>query len=522
MDQGTTIDAVESPAPPGSDPPVCWIGWKDGKPYGHGAESRESYLISYDIMSLTGIEATADALAARGIDVLKTAAEIAPRPGRDGWALARGGRIVVGALGYSCCEDDPEKSRRSAAAWLSGKHRNDCELDRLPDISGADMATLRAYYDAWPDRDNPDLPANGRRPPGRKAIVAFLEARRAGRETLERLGFEAVPLRLRPLEEPPKPVSYRRPGYSISRRVKVDVDALVDPSRHVGFRELEVFAWFARTAHPAGPDGVGPYELLSATSGINCSGITPIGGPTWREQLERRLRYVVSKRSLGASQEAWKASLGIAQGAVLTLALPRAESDGTLYPSWGPGGVRLNAPPGEKLDGLLGEDGWLAWRLNTQHAWAVRIHHVEMHFGEGGVSFWVEYGYADDSSSWHYPLVFQRRGEPLKFTVDRAVEALARLKDPRAAPPPTGFRAREVAEPADPPPPPGRIVGPVVVEQAWRSGNTWNVMGGYPERGSGRPTLARCRADAEGKAVAEALADAWNRANWACPLEEQP
>lgn len=102
MDQGTTIDAVESPAPPGSDPPVCWIGWKDGKPYGHGAESRESYLISYDIMSLTGIEATADALAARGIDVLKTAAEIAPRPGRDGWALARGGRIVVGALGYSC------------------------------------------------------------------------------------------------------------------------------------------------------------------------------------------------------------------------------------------------------------------------------------------------------------------------------------------------------------------------------------------------------------------------------------
>lgn len=410
-----------------------WIGWGlwQGKTFCGSAvhPTREDLLVGYDFMALQGLAACEERLLMHGQEVGRTEVAIGGKRSKALYSITVGGRIVPEALSWSCLASDPARTLSSAACLVAshpeqvGVEPNELEVDA--------MNRFTVF--------------------GKKATKREQAMRETLRERVlsafQRLGIEVVPVALKRLPTTPLIEPFRCPqGWTLKKRFKVELDDLIDPWRHPHFQDLEVFAALARTTWKPEDGDSGPFELLSRSSCVNSSSITPLTGKGWRDELQRRFQHILLHRGGGHAQR-WKDANGIALGQSYLVNWPTAERDTTDFPHW----HRL-VGGAEQVDRLLGEHGWLAWSLNECWPHAIRIQAVKLHFGPGGAWVSLDYGHPPGSDSgsgcWHVSLTHQRPGEPLIFMIQRAQARLDALKDPHAEPPRRGLKGEEAAPPA--------------------------------------------------------------------------
>lgn len=432
-----TDEALPEPPPGGA---TGWAPWDLETDRFHGGaiyRTKESLLISYDFMTLGGLDSCEDRMLWSGLAVVPV--EVVPgRRGRDSLhTITIGGKISPYGLEWSAIHKSADACLGSAIG-LIGSHPELVE-------TGIDPGQAEAL------RQTPSLQgtktAKGRR------------AREKGLAILAALDIGTTPIRIRriPGGRTVPPVELPQ-GYRLKRSFRVELAALVDPTSHgPRFLELETYVDLCRTAHRAPHGESGPYELLSGGSCINSDSVDKIGGTKWRDTLSMRFRHVLLRRHFSPAAAAWRVARGIELGRTIDVRWPTAEMTED-RPYWGVD-RKPNPTPCEMVDALFGPQADLAWSLNTCWAKAVAVHRVLMAFSRVGAAFFVEYGCRDEkgspSGSWHQPLAFQRPGEPLLTVVVRARAELARLQDPAADPPIISHRKGLVAKPA---PRPGEVV----------------------------------------------------------------
>ena len=169
-----------------------WMAWKNDAPHSYTlAETKESILIGYDMMSLRGLDVCEVFLQSRGVFISPTVVQVVAETEMHCYAPTIMGHIVPDSLRFSCCASDAEQSRINTAGWITHQVERDRIHNRVPFfvLTRDEYRSLSVYFMYMRDRDNIMEPEDKRR------ISTYRTKRDKALAILDRYGIAIVPIR---------------------------------------------------------------------------------------------------------------------------------------------------------------------------------------------------------------------------------------------------------------------------------------------------------------------------------------
>ncbi len=163
----------------------------------------------------------------------------------------------------------------------------------------------------------------------------------------------------------------------------------------------------------------GPRELLSASSGVALSRVSPIRS---LDDLRRRFQHAFFGTHGGKATTAWRVDHGIHVDTIKWLRFPHHEPF-----TESPSPLTCENDVQKTLERYLATAGVdMTVSLNSVHPKARRIHSAVIFVYPETFSFVIDYGYEDDGG-WDHELARTTDGETFLMTLNRAVAELDRL-----------------------------------------------------------------------------------------------